>query len=277
MYNKPSISKSKDKIWTVNYPEINYKFLGEYYYALEKMESNPAVTEKNLKKIISKCGYGHFEAVLNLGSLYNELGREIEGNALITKAFIVAKEAFPPNFNPEIDQFDSMVVENQPILWAIFCYAYELIKETNYEGAAKELNFIVKVDRIDFQGVRYVLLNCLFHLNKFEEILLLEEKFKDDHSVNFLYGKFLALYQLGKIEKSLIQFKKAKKAFPLVAEELMKTKHSVIDDEFVDEIEKNDFDIIVGSKEEATEYWHSNHQFWKVAKGVREFMLKNSK
>ncbi len=207
--------------------------------------------------------------------MYNDIGKSIEGNALITKAHRIAIEAIPEDFNIEIDQLHWNNLENRPFLRVIHCYGLELMKEQNFEKAIKEFEFILKINPNDNQGVRYLIIDCLFHLNKPDKILALCKLYHNDNSVEFLYGKVLASYLLGKKSTAKRQLIKAKEAFPFVADELVKTSHVFPFDEFEHQYGMDGYGYPIGSRQQAFDYWNTTQKFWDKAIDVKKF-IKNS-
>lgn len=262
----------KKNEWSTFYPDIIEDYFDDYWNAVELMNEHPIKAEKIFKKIISKCGDNHIDAILHLGLLYNQIGKRIEGNALIIKAYHIVQQIIPNELYTKKDKLSWLELSNRPILRTIHAYGLELMNQKKYLEAIKEFEFIIKVNPNDNQGVRYLIIECLFHLEKYIDILKLNSKYKDDRSPEFLYGVFLVLYILDRKDEALIQYKKAKKHFPFVAEELIKSKHVFpkTDDPFL--IKQEGYGYPFGSKQEAYEYWERNQLFWNKADGIVELM-----
>jgi tetratricopeptide (TPR) repeat protein len=272
MDNQPIIEKISENYWETFYPDKIDTFFENFWDAVELMDTDSKQAERIFKNIITNCGNGHLDAILHLGFLYLETGKIIEGNALVIKAYKIAKEAFPDSFNPNIDQLRWIRIANRPILRAIHSYGLELIKEGKFEKAIEEFEFIININPNDNQGVRYLIINCLFALDRPADIFKLDKQYPDDYSVEFLYGKFLAYYLLNEKEKAKEQFEIAKRAYPFVAEELIKTKHIFPADEFDTQYGMDGYGYPIGSKQEAFDYWDTTKMFWKKAKGIIGFI-----
>ena len=268
---KPKLIEIVENDWIVNYPECVEESFEEYWNAVELINSNPEVAEKELKKVIKKCPKGHIDAILHLGFLYNDTNKEIEGNALIHKAHSIALEAIPDEFDKSIDKIIWAALENRPLLRTFQAIILELMKEFEYRIAIEKCQFTLKVNPNDNQGIRYLLLECYFHQNEPENVLNLINQYKDEWSLEFLYGAVLANLQLNIHDKAKSILKKALKDFPKTGKELIKKKHT--------KIENDGFygGIVLGSDFEAYNYWVKNGQFWKNTKGAIEFIKQNMK
>lgn len=273
--NRPKIEKSLNDNWITIYPDKVEKLNDSYYDALELMDFDPKKAEKLFKKIIAIFGNGHLDAILHLGLLFHDTGKPIEGNALVIKAHKLAVESIPDNFVPGIDQLHWGHLENRPLLRTFHAYGLELMKEQNFEKAIKEFDFILKVNPNDNQGVRHLVIDCLFHLDRPADVLNFEILYPDEHSLEFLYGKFLALFLLDRKDEAKIQLKIARKKFPFVAEELTKTKHIFPADEFEKKFRTAGYGYPVGSRQEAFAYWSASQQFWNKAKNIYNFIEDN--
>jgi tetratricopeptide (TPR) repeat protein len=274
MQTQPKIEKQRNTHWTTHHPpEVETRF-EEYYEAVHLMDYDPKKAEKIFKKIIADCGNGHLDAITHLGLLYIDTGKIKEGNALITRAHEIAVDAFPGDFAAGIDKLSWDIMENRPILRAFQCYGLERVKEHRYDLAMQEFQFLQKINPEDDQGIRYLLLECLLQYEKPEDILLLDEFYPDDYSVEFKYGKVLALLMLKKKAEAGRQLEKAIEAFPRVAEELAKTNHVFPADEFKHQFGKDGEGYPLGSRQQAYDYWQSTQKFWDRVTNIKEFITK---
>lgn len=277
MHQLPRITKKPANYWTTIYPVGREKFLESYYEAIRLMDYDPELAEIILKKIISDCGNCHIGAISQLGKLYCETGNNIEGNSLLAMAHRQALGIFPKSFKPGIDQLNWDYPENRIILNSLHNYASELMQEENFEKALKKFEFILDLNPNDHQGIRYQIIDCLFYLDRPTKVLEIAKRYPDEDSAEFLYGKFLAFYLLDEIEKAKQQFIKAKKAFPFIAEEIIKTEHIFPADEFKVMYGISNADYPIGSRQHAFNYWRMTQQFWNKAKGINEFIAGEMK
>lgn len=275
MTNYPRIVKQSDEHWTTVYPIGIEKYYESYYDAVEIIKIDPHKAERIFKRIISACGNGHIDAVLHLGILFCDSGKNIEGSALIAQAYRIAQEAIPVNFNPGIDRLQWYDIENRAILRAFYYFGIELMNEQNFERAIKEFEFILNVNPDDNQGVRFLLLACYFKQDRIDDILKLEKFFPEEQSIEFLYGKFLALYLLDMKNEAAKQLIKAQESYPFVVEEIISTHSIIHEDDIYDTFEMDNSESTSGSKRQAIEYLQQTQSFWEKAKDIKLF-IKNT-
>ena len=132
-------------------------------------------------------------------------------------------------------------------------------------GKKKEALQLLALNLGDNQGIRALITECCFSLNSPEEVLKVCDKYPEDGMAEILYGRPLALFQLGKKEEAEKAMKEAIRFLPLVAKELIKTKHkkpkSVIPG-----------CITWGGADEAHEYWKMSGKYWKNTEGAIDFV-----
>jgi tetratricopeptide (TPR) repeat protein len=247
---RPALIKDIAGDWRTVYPKETEKYFDDYWEAVEIMDSNPVRAEQIFKKIISKCGEGHIDAILHLGFLYNDTGKNVAGEAMIRKAHAVIVQIIPETFDLDNERIPWGWLENRPLLRTFHAIGLEFMKKNQYGKAIEKFEFVLKVNPSDNQGVRYLMADCFFYLNKYDKFFELDKLYSDDHTVDFLYGKLLALLKTNKIDEAKKQFDTARNAFPHVASELIKKKHSFPHNEFDQPL----YGVPVGSWQEAFLY-----------------------
>ncbi len=108
----------------------------------------------------------------------------------------------------------------------------------------------------DNQGVRAMAIEALFKLGRFEDALEIAEKYPNDIMSETLYGRALALFKLGQRQEATVALQEAIEYLPLVAKELLKTKHRL------PRTARPDM-VTVGGADEAYYYWEHSGQFWE--------------
>jgi len=271
--DRPYLAKDLGDHWRTIYPEVTERYDELFYEAIEQMGQEPLKAERKLKKIIAACGNGHLNAILHLGLLFNDRNKPVEGNALTTKAYLLAKEAIPADFIPGYDELLWSHFDNRAVLQSLWTFGIECQQAKDYERAIKEFNFCMRLNPRDDKGLRYLLLECYQELNKYEAILELEKEYEGDYSVDFYYGKVHALWFAGKEAEAAAQLKAAKSTFPHVAAELLAEKHQFPFDEF----EQPYFfegTYPLGSRQEANHYWMKTRQLWESSPELIDFLKK---
>jgi hypothetical protein len=112
--------------WKLCYPEIVNESFEDFYQALDIMDFKPKRAEKIFRKIIAVCGNGHIDAILHLGFLYNDIGKNIEGNALVNKAHAIALDSIPTEFNEEKRQYTLAGSRKSPAPENLSCHWFRI-------------------------------------------------------------------------------------------------------------------------------------------------------
>jgi len=119
----------------------------------------------------------------------------------------------------------------------------------------------------DNQGIRALALEALFQVGRFQETLDITKQYPDDAMSETMYGQALALFKLKRRREATTALKKALKYSPLVAKELLKTKHRL------PKIASPDV-VTLGGTDEA--YYYREHwgRFWEEDSEALEWLRK---
>ncbi|MES2388165.1 MAG: hypothetical protein V4543_09190 [Bacteroidota bacterium] len=256
--------------WTFVQPAITEKIFDVYYRAADIAGTDPKNAEMLYKAIIEGCGNGHLDAIIQLGALFFETERHIEGNAMMHKAHQVAQQSIPKEFKPGKHKIEWGFMANRPLLRAFHAGGLEYMKEEQYRKALEVFLFLLKVNPNDNQGVRMLLPECYLYLEEYEEVLALGKKFKDDWSADIAFGRVLALYKLNRHDEAKEQFIKAKTDHPNVAAELQKSRHTFPDAQ--EDYPSFGGGVIIGGRQEAYYYWERHKDFWDKDKELKKFI-----
>ena len=139
----------------------------------------------------------------------------------------------------------------------MFCPTVEYFGKEFAEFNKKRLenirNIINKIENIlereINKGIRALAIHCYMALGEFNNILKFCSTFPNDTMPETMYGRVYALNNLEKLEEAEIALKEVLYQLPLVAKELISTKHKLPVNNFTN-------NILVGSKEEGIEYWN---------------------
>ena len=99
------------------------------------------------------------------------------------------------------------------------------MKRGQIDGALEVFEPRVALSPNDNLGARALVVGCHFELKEPEGVLSVCRQFPDDAMEQLVYGKALALFQLGKVKEAREALDIATKCYPLIAAELLKTKH----------------------------------------------------
>ena len=99
------------------------------------------------------------------------------------------------------------------------------------------------------------------------EALNVCNRYKNDRLVDTLYGRPLALYQMGRSAQAKKALLNAVTLYPLVARELLKKRHV---------IPKNmsRSHVTLGGADEAYDYWQNLGVFWKRTEGALDLLAE---
>lgn len=257
--------------WRTIYPKIVEDTYDLFWEINEMIETQPRKAENQLKSLIKACGNGNIDAILQLGQLYNETSRPIEGNALIYKAHTLSLDAFPFDFDFDSDELLWGHIDNRPVLRTFAAIGIEYMKERQYQKAIDKFEQLLKLNSRDNQGVRYLIPECFMFLKKYDQLLNHLSNTEDDSSLEYLFAKVVALYKTDDFENAKLALKEAKLKHPFVAEELVKNKH-----EFpVDEFDRQFHGVPMGSRQEAFLYWDRTKELWNKDEDLLQFLSKN--
>ena len=114
-------------------------------------------------------------------------------------------------------------------------------------------------------SVRDLVVRCHFLLDQPQGVLEICERYPGDGMESLLYGRPLALIQLGMNPEAREALELAVEGLPLVAQELVKERHRA----------PKDFDpdrITLWSPGQAYHYWQEQGHTWKSTKGAIELL-----
>jgi tetratricopeptide (TPR) repeat protein len=153
------------------------------------------------------------------------------------------------------------IIGNRPFLRTMhgLGLAYESMRQ--YEKADLIYEQILAYNPNDNQGVRALAIENKLFMGDYKGILKICELFEEDAMPDVLYGKVVALYRLGRKDKAKYSLKEAIEYCPNVAKELLKKKHSEI---------QNDVPgtLTFGGEDEAYDYWQRTRVIWTDAELV---------
>ena len=117
----------------------------------------------------------------------------------------------------------------------------------------------------DNQGVRALVIDCNFSLDRPSDVLAVCDQYPDDGLEQVMYGRALALYQLGRRAEAEKALSEAVEFLPLVAKELVKSRHRKPKGLRPDR-------VTVGGADQAYWYWIDQGQYWRNTPGAIEFV-----
>lgn len=256
-----------DNRWEFEYPKSTLHLSGKLYEGIAlKNEGRLAEAEKVYRSIIEEFPE-HIDALHHLAMLLSLQGKEEEAFQLWKNAVDIGMRCFPKNFAMGKDLLEWGFLENRPFLRAYDGLGLAYLRRGDFEKALSIFNNIMALNPDDNQGIRALVIECNLALNRPEENLRICDKYPGDIMPDTLYGRSLALFQLGKKGEAEKAMKNAIKYLPLVAEELAKTKHKK-----PKSVMKGY--LTMGGADEAYDYWQRVGKHWIKIEGAIDFVKK---
>ncbi len=195
------------------------------------------------------------------------MGRTDEAFEVWEEAVTTALKFFPPHFSMEQDRLEWGHVENRPFLRLYHSFGLQLMKRAEIENALDVFEKILTLNPNDNQGVRALAVKCYFSLKRPDEVLSVCRQYPQDIMEQLLYGRALALFQLGKVKEAGKALDIAIGNFPLIAAELLMTKHRKPKG-------TREGYVTLGGADQAYLYWREHGAFWTKTRGAIGFLSR---
>jgi tetratricopeptide (TPR) repeat protein len=207
----------------------------------------------------------HMDAYHHLGLALQNLGRKQEAFQIWQDGLDLALRFFPPRFSMQRDRLDWGFIENRPFLRLYYGLGYQYLKRAEFDRALEIFNNLLNLNPNDNQGIRGHAVECHFALDQPEGVLEVCRRYPYDALEDLMYGKVLAFLQLGKLRPAIKALRRAVEAYPLIAEELTKSRHRKPKG-------ANEERITLRSPEQAYLYWKSSGRYWTSTPGAIDFV-----
>lgn len=250
---KPKVVNLHENEWEFVFPPSidNEKTYNEYYEGVELLDYNDVTAEQVFKKIIKKHPY-HIDAYNHLSLAFKNQKKTFESLLTAEKAYMLGRLCLPKEFETGRQKLSWGNLDNRPFLRSCQILGLEYQDRKQYQEATYYYREVLDYNESDNQGVRYLLLQCLFSLKDYDTAVIFLKKYKEYWGIDFVYGRLLLAIindEKMKIEPLLRDALKCNKFVP---QEIIKSKH----------IAPPDFNISggfpIGSEDEAYGYWKCN-------------------
>ena len=254
--------------WRFEYSRLTRREWDRFYDVLDLWNSgskgNISKSERGYRQLLSD--YPEFIDVYHhLAILLDETDRSEEAFQLWEKAVNLGLSCFPQNFSIGRDRLSWAFLDNRPFLRAYKAFGLALMDQDKPENALTIFTNILSLNPNDNQGVRSLAINCNFILERPWEVLGISQQYPEDIMSEMIYGRVLALYQLGLKAEAKTELSEAIEYLPLVAKELIKKHHTRPKELYSDR-------ITAGGPDEAYYYWIEQGQYWKNTPGAIDFV-----
>jgi len=272
---KPILIKYPDNVWEFQFPPEYYteKYHDLFWDAVEQLDYNDVAAEKVFKSLIAKFPY-FIDAYNHLSIAFRNQKKDFESYITAEKAYNIGKDCFPKEFNKKTDTLIWSCLGNRPYLRACQILGLEAQLKEDYDKALELFDEILRLNKNDNQGARFLKLECLFATKNYKSVRQLLDKLSDDWSIETTYGRVALEIISGNnelAEKALVNALKANKFLP---DEIVKNKHKAPPPHRIPGEPFFDAGIPIGSIQQAYEHWDRNKKLFKDKKIIEFFKAR---
>lgn len=255
--------------WIFNLPRVTEAVDDRLEEGIDWMDAEPKRAAAIFLGLIEDYPE-HMDAYHHLALTLEHLGKSEEAFQTWKLAVDTAMKFFPNHFSLEHDRLEWGFVGNRPFLRLNHSYGLQLLSRGRTEEALGIFENLLGLSPNDNLGARALVVGCHFELKEPEGVLSVCRQFPGDGMEHLLYGKPLALVQLGKPREAGKALEIAVECYPLIAAELLKTKHRKPKG-------GDDRRVTLGGPDQAYVYWQDHGKFWEQTPGAIEFLRHGTK
>ncbi len=254
-----------DRKWTFEYPRLEWEILELFHAAIDDWHAGEVVlAEETYRQLVAD--YPEFiDAHHHLALLLSETGREQKAFQLWQEVVALGLERLPQDFEMGRDLLPWLILENRPFLRAYHALGLGYLERGEAEKSLDIFNNILAMNPGDNQGIRALVVDCNLRLNRPADVLEICSRYHGDGMEQLVYGRVLALYQLGRKAEAEAALSDAVQLLPLVAQELVKNLHRKPHKLHPDY-------VTYGGADQAYYYWIEQGQYWENTPGAIEFV-----
>lgn len=251
--------------WQFEFPRLDERSYDMLDSAIDEMErGNLKKAETDFRLLVE--GFPEFlDAYHHLAMTLDEMRRYSEARTLWQTAAEIGKNAFPKSYKRGRHRLPWGILENRQFLRPYHSWGLKLLEVDETTAAVDVFKDILSMNPNDNQGVRALAIDGYFQLGQPDKVLSVCKRFPKDLMEEVLYGKTLALFQLGRLEEAKAALERAIEWSPHIAKELTKKTHRApakMSAKYVTE----------GGHDQSFQYWQHQGQFWIKTTGALEFL-----
>ena len=269
---KPTVSKYSENEWEFIFPaEIDNEVIyDKYSEALELLDYDDLTAEKKFKALVHKFPY-YIDAYNHLSLAFKNQNKRFESYITAEKSYQIGKECFPKQFKVKKDKLIWSNLNNRPFLRSCQIFGLECQDREEYQQALKLYRENLFLNENDNQGIRFLMLECLFATKEYRAAQELIKRYSDDASIEFTYGKVALEIIGGNITSAEKYLAPALRANSFLPGEIIKEKHKAPPPHRIPGEPFYDAGIPMGSIQEAYEYWNRNKSLYKMKEIIAFF------
>lgn len=245
--------------WVFEGPDLRERDMDRFHAAIELLEQDPASSIPELRALLA-AHPSDIDVRHHLAVALDIQGDEDGAIGQWTKAVGLGLAAFPHELYFGRDRLEWGWLQNRPFLRAYLGLAMALLEQGLIGEAVSILSNVLDLNPNDNQGVRDILVSCWFTLRRPGEVLRLYDRYPDS-GPDLMFGRALAHLQLGHKAEAEAALRAAASAWPLVHQELLKSRHTEPKPSFPGY-------ITVGGEDQAYVYWQEYREHWKSTRGA---------
>lgn len=253
--------------WLFTLPRITEAVDDRLEEGIEWIDADPERAATIFMRLIDEYPE-HMDAYHHLALTQEKMGRKEEAFQTWKLAVGTALKFFPEHFSMKHDRLEWGFVENRPFLRLYHSYGLQLLEQEETDDALEVFENLLGLSPNDNLGARALVVGCHFELKEPSGVLSVCRQFPNDAMEHLVYGKALALFQLGNAKQAETALKIAIKCYPLIANELSNPKHRKPK-------RMDDKRVTLGGLDQAYVYWQDHGKYWKETPGAIEFLRRN--
>ncbi len=256
---KPKLVNTQNNEWEFVYPYSMQKreIESTFYLGTEHLGRNNAFSEFMFQSLVDKHPY-LFDAYSHLCYALRNQGRNADSFKVAEKGYRLGKSLLPETFDFKKDKILWNCIDNRGFLSVCHVLGLEYQHRKEYRKAIEIYDELVQCNDNDYQGVRDLLLECLFLLKDYKGAEEFVNKYADKKTIAFVYGKLIVeILKDNKDVKTLLD--EAIKCNEFLPKEVIKTTHKA---------------SLAGAEDAAKEafgYWSRNKELFENEKIINFF------
>lgn len=242
------------------FPRLTLEVQDEFDAVIDVMRSRPAFAKHRLQRLIQDFPE-HVDARHHLALTWFWEGDWQTASGIWREGTEFVLRCLPDNFPAPEDRLLWSMLENRPFLRLYQGHGLGLLRTGKVHEALAVFENRLILNPADNQGNRALAIACHFALRNSKGVLSICKRYPQDALEQSVYGRPLALFQLGQIAQARKALEDAARYFPRIARELLKKRHSRPRN-------WNDERITIGGQDQAYSYWRNHGIFWEQTPGA---------
>jgi len=263
------VKQMEKHTWIFGYPRLTEEVQDVLHEAIDWMPEDVRIAKAGFRGLIRDYPE-HLDAYHHLALTWYRQGKLKKAAEVWKQGVELALQIFPAHFSMKRDRLIWGFIENRPFLRLYQGHGLSLLKQGELEKALEVFENLVALNPNDNQGARALVADCYFALQQPKDVLKICDKYRDDCLEQILYGRVLALIQLGRVKEAAKALSRAIDALPLIARELAKPAHK-------QPKEYDEVRVALGSESQAYGYWKDSGKYWTATPGAIEFVREHLK